>query len=197
MSGKLFLVFAPSGAGKTTIINYLLSDFKSNLKNNYNLSRAVTYTTRIPRLGEINGEDYYFLSETEFKKKIEENFFLEWSNVYGAYYGSAKGLIEDLKIGKSYILIVDHKGVKEIIKIYSEAILIRISPPSFEELVNRLTKRSTENIKEIENRLAISLKEMQDCEIPGINSFNIVNNRIETAAKELIELIIKEIEIKR
>jgi guanylate kinase len=189
MIGKLFLICAPSGAGKTTLVNSVLN----NLDNKYNVTRVTTYTSRLPRSGEIHGEHYFFLSEAEFEKRIQEDFFIEWSKSYGTYYGSPKSLMSDLQSGQSYILIVDNNGVKEIIKKYSSAIVIRISPPSFDVLIDRLNKRSTEDLHEIKKRLELASSELKDLDILNVCKYTIVNFDIENASNELRELIIKEI----
>ena len=189
MIGKLFLICAPSGAGKTTLVNYVLKD----LGDTYNIRRAITYTSRLPRVGEIHGEHYFFIDELEFEKKIQENYFIEWSKSYGTYYGSSKTIIEELKFGRSFILIVDINGVREIYKQHNASIVIRILPPSLDILIDRLNRRSTENSQEIQKRLDLARSELENVYISEICKHTVVNDSLEYATKELRELIIDEI----
>ncbi len=189
MIGKLFLVCAPSGAGKTTLVNSVLNE----LGDNNNISRVVTYTSRAPRVGEIHGEHYFFISEPDFEKKIGESYFIEWSKSYGTYYGSPKSIIEQLEYGKSFILIVDTNGIKSITKEHPAAVVIRILPPNFDTLIDRLNKRSTENTQQIQKRLALALGELEDLEISKISKYTVINNDLECAKEELREILLKEI----
>ena len=109
--GKLFVVSAPSGAGKTTIVNFIVERYG----HYFNLSRVVTYTTKKPHKSEKNGLDYYFVSKEEFEQKAKEDFFIEYSTAYGHYYGSPFHIVHDLDIGKSYILVIDQNGAKNVL----------------------------------------------------------------------------------
>jgi len=145
--GAIIVISAPSGTGKTTIIKQILNHFP-------NLIFSVSATTRKKRDNEKNGVDYFFLSEEEFKRKIDEKEFLEWEEVYGYRYGTLKSLIEEnISRGKPVILELEVKGALSVKKIYKDAVLIFISPPDFEELVNRLKKRRTESYEELNNRI--------------------------------------------
>src|SRR5581483_9450453 len=97
MAGKLFIVSACSGAGKTTLVTEVLNRFK----NSFEISRCVTYTSKVPRGNEVDGKDYCFLSVQEFEDYINKGFFLEWSHHYGNYYGTSLNLLQDLEKGKS------------------------------------------------------------------------------------------------
>jgi guanylate kinase len=150
MKGKLIIFSAPSGAGKTTIVRHLL-------EKNLNLEFSVSATSRAPRPNETNGKDYYFLTEKEFKQKIENNEFLEWEEVYkGIYYGSLKSEVERIRnLGKNVIFDVDVVGGLNIKKFYGdEALAIFVQPPSVEELRKRLISRSTETEEKIQMRIA-------------------------------------------
>ena len=125
MKGKLIIFSAPSGAGKTTIVRFLL-------EKNLNLEFSVSATSREPRPNETNGKDYYFLSEEEFEKKIKTEEFLEWQEVYnGVYYGSLKSEVERIRnLGKNVIFDVDVVGGLNIKKFYGdEALAIFVQPP--------------------------------------------------------------------
>lgn len=174
MGGKIIIVSAPSGAGKTTTVKHLL-------QQNFGLEFSVSATSRQPRPGETNGKDYYFIPESEFRQKIENREFLEWEEVYeGNLYGTLKSeVIRILNLGKSVIFDVDVVGGLNIKKFYgNDALAIFITPPSVEELENRLKKRSTETEEKINTRIAKAKKEM---EFAGQFDVIIVNDVLSTA----------------
>ncbi len=157
MKGKLIIFSAPSGAGKTTIVKYLL-------QQNFGLEFSVSATSRKPRQGEVHGKDYYFLTEDEFRKKIENDEFLEWEEVYnGIFYGTLKSEVERIRnSGKNVIFDVDVVGGSNIKKLYgNEALAVFVKPPSVEELKNRLKNRSTESEEKIKMRVAKAEKELE------------------------------------
>jgi len=154
--GKMIIMTAPSGAGKTTIVRHLLEKIDR-------LSFSVSATTRAPRKGEVDGKDYYFLSEKKFKKKIKKGAFAEWEEVYpGKYYGTLKKEIKRIwKEGKDVVFDIEVKGATNIKRIYKDkALAIFIKPPSIEELLNRLQKRDTENSNSIKERINRAKEEM-------------------------------------
>ncbi|MCF8264873.1 MAG: guanylate kinase, partial [Melioribacteraceae bacterium] len=133
------VVSAPSGAGKTSIVQYVL-------KRVENLEFSISATTRAKRESETHGKDYYFITEEDFKRKIEANEFIEWECFYDYYYGTLKSSVDSaVNSGKSVLLEVDVKGAISIKKDYPQAILIFIAPPSFEILKKRLINRKTES----------------------------------------------------
>jgi guanylate kinase len=145
MNGKLVIISAPSGAGKTTIVKHLLD-------NGLNLSFSVSATTRAKRDNETDGEDYFFLSVQEFKKRIKNNEFVEWEEVYkDLLYGTLKSELERIWAnGKNVIFDVDVKGgISLKNKFGTDAIAIFIMPPSVAELENRLIKRATDTPEKI------------------------------------------------
>ena len=150
MQGKIIIFSAPSGAGKTTIVKHLLSV-------NPNLSFSISACTRDKRgRSEENGKDYYFITPEEFKKKIENDEFVEWEEVYeGAFYGTLKSEIERIwKSGKHVILDVDVKGGLSIKQFYKErALAVFVKPPSIDELAKRLTARNTDSASSISSRV--------------------------------------------
>jgi guanylate kinase len=148
--GKLIIFSAPSGAGKTTIVRHLL-------EQNLNLEFSISATSREKRHTETDGKDYYFLSPEEFRRKIENNEFLEWEEVYaGDFKGTLKSEIERIRnAGKHVIFDVDVVGGCSIKKIYgADALAVFVQPPSVEELRKRLVSRSTDAPDVIEKRVA-------------------------------------------
>lgn len=157
MKGKLIIFSAPSGAGKTTIVKHLL-------QQDFGLEFSVSATSRQPRSGEVHGKDYYFLSEEEFREKIEKDEFLEWEEVYnGIFYGTLKSEVERIRrAGKNVIFDVDVVGGSNIKKFYgNEALAVFVQPPSVDELKKRLQNRSTESEERIKMRVAKAEKELE------------------------------------
>ncbi len=187
MTGKLFIVSAPSGAGKTTLVNAVLD----KLSSKYPIERVITYTTKKPRAGEVNGRDYYFLSVLEFERKIKENFFLEWSTAYGTYYGSPRSIVTQLKKGTSYILIIDRRGAEQIIKQTNHAILIWIYTRNLDIVRTRLIKRGTENSAQIASRLIQAQKEIALEQQNRLYSYHILNDEFDDAV-DVLEGLIEE-----
>ncbi len=157
MTGKLIIFSAPSGAGKTTIIKHLIN---SGLPLEFSISAC----SRQPRVGEVHGKDYYFLSETEFKSKIANNEFIEWEEVYaGNYYGTLKSEIERIWANGNQVLFdIDVKGGVNMKKLFSEnSLSVFVMPPSIEELERRLINRSTDNIETIKTRIDKAIFELK------------------------------------
>jgi guanylate kinase len=145
--GEIIAVSAPSGGGKTTIVKQILKKFPE-------IVFSVSATTRPKRESEKNGVEYYFITEAEFKQKINNDEFVEWEKFYDYYYGTFKSVVEEnVKYGKSVLLEVDVKGAISLKRIYPEAHLIYITPPSFEELVKRLRERRTESESDMKKRI--------------------------------------------
>ncbi len=148
MKGLLYILSAPSGAGKTTVCDALLEKTE-------NLKKAITTTTRPPRPGEEDGVDYFFLSQEEFKKKIAEGIFLEHAIIYDNYYGSGRDYIESqLEKGYDVILVVDVQGARSIKKSGIDAVYIFLLPPSLGELRKRLVGRQSDSPEVIEKRFS-------------------------------------------
>lgn len=155
--GKLIIFSAPSGAGKSTIVQALL-------KKNYKLEFSISATSRAPRGEEKDGIEYYFLSADNFKKKIKDDAFLEWEEVYtDTFYGTLKSEVERITSeGNNIVFDVDVVGGVNIKKMYgSEALSLFIQPPSVDELRNRLKNRGTDSDEKIEMRIAKAEKELE------------------------------------
>ena len=186
MKGRLIIFSAPSGAGKTTIVKHLLG-------KNYNLAFSISATSRTPRENETHGKDYYFLSTNDFKKKIANNEFLEWEEVYeGKFYGTLKSEVERLQnLGFNVIFDVDVVGGCNIKEYYGdEALSIFIQPPSVEELEKRLKQRSTDSDEVIATRVAKAAYELT---FASRFDVIIVNDKLDEAflkAEEAIEKFI-------
>lgn len=178
--GRLFVFSAPSGSGKTTIVRNILKEFPD-------LVFSISATTRKPRNVEKHGIDYFFISEDEFKDKIDKNEFVEWEKFYDYYYGTLKSFIEkEIIKGVSVVLEVDVKGAVNIKESYHDAVLIFISPPSLEELTNRLINRNTETDIDLKKRI-----ERAEMEMSYKNKFDhiILNDNLQEAKKEAEEII--------
>ncbi|CDK30557.1 guanylate kinase [Candidatus Babela massiliensis] len=190
MLGKLFVISGPSGSGKTTLSNELVEIFQ-----NINLKRVVTYTTKVPRVNEIDGIDYHFLSKEEFIKKIEQGFFLEYSQSYLAYYGFPNYIVKALKNGQSYIVILDRAGAKSIKHKIEDAILIWLEPKSIEELRKRLMFRAQDSIESINYRLGLAKKEMEMELLEPIFDYKFINDNLDETLLSLQELFNKYLNV--
>lgn len=149
MKGKLIIFSAPSGSGKTTIVHHLLS-------KNLNLQFSVSACSREKRVNEVHGKDYFFISPDEFRKKIDNNEFLEWEEVYhDHFYGTLKSEVERLReLGHNVLFDIDVMGGLNIKKQFgSEALSVFVMPPSVQELENRLRKRNTDSEDKIVKRV--------------------------------------------
>jgi guanylate kinase len=182
MEGKLVIISAPSGAGKTTIVKHLLS-------SGLNLSFSVSATTRQIRGIEKDGIDYFFLTPAEFMKRIENNEFVEWEEVYkNIFYGTLKSEIERIWTnGQHVIFDVDVKGGIKLKKIFgNKSIAIFIMPPTIEELENRLLKRNTESAEHLKMRVSKAKEEMS---LAGEFDTIIVNHQLDKAKEETEKLV--------
>lgn len=152
--GLVFVVSAPAGTGKTTLVRMLTEEFDCVVE-------SVSYTTRKMRPNEIEGRDYYFVTEAEFKKMEAAGEFLERAHVFGHYYGTSKKTVEAvLQKGKHVILVIDTQGAEQL-KNLLKAIYIFIYPPNFEELKKRLHGRQSDTYESIATRLSWAEKEME------------------------------------
>ena len=174
--GSLFIISAPSGAGKTSLVTKLV-------ENRADLEVSVSHTTRPMRDGEENGTHYHFVEKAQFEKEIEAANFLEHAEVFGNYYGTSQKVVEDkLAQGIDIILEIDWQGAEQVRKLVPSAISIFIVPPSIAELRSRLTGRGQDADDVIERRLSEAQTEMSHyCEF----DFLVVNDDFDTALSQL------------
>ena len=181
--GRIFILSAPSGCGKTTVCESVLKKLKT-------LENAVSMTTRPPRRGEKNKKDYHYVSKPFFKKEIKKGNLLEWENNFGELYGTPKSFVlKTLEKGKNVLLSIDVKGAINVRKKFSDSTLIFLKPPSFKELARRLKNRNTDGIDRIERRLKIAKKELK---VASEYDYIVVNDRLKKAVKKVISIIKKE-----
>lgn len=180
--GLLFVVSAPAGTGKTTLVQMLTKEFPC-------VVASVSCTTRLPRAGEVDGTHYNFLKESEFTNRIEKGDFLEYVQLYGCYYGTSKAHVEELlDQGKHVILVIDTQGLMQL-KHKVSAISIFIAPPSLEVLEQRLINRKTESQEVVNKRLDWAKEEMRR---QNLYDYLIVNDDLTAAYQILRSILIAE-----
>lgn len=178
--GNLFVVSAPSGAGKSSLV-------KALLELDSQVYRSISHTTRAPRGQEKHGREYYFASREDFEKMIAGNAFVEWANVHGNMYGTAKRAIEErLAKGADIVLEIDYQGALQIKESFPHAVLIFILPPSWDELRARLENRGEDAPEVIELRLKNAAEEMAQV---AKFDFVIINELFESALFDLKAII--------
>lgn len=182
-NGRLFIISAPSGAGKTTIV-------KGALQKLTDMRLSVSWTTRNPRNGEVDGRDYIFVSREDFEALIKKDGLIEWAKVFEEYYGTPK---ENLKKAKDdhvdLFLVIDVQGAMQIRKKLSDAVLIFVMPPSIEVLKTRLNSRGNETPQEIDKRVKEAEREIKESEK---YDYKIVNDKLEDAINELTKIVTDE-----
>lgn len=178
--GIILIISAPSGAGKTSLCNGLLKRFP-------NMRESVSYTTRAPRPGEMNGRDYFFVSRDEFQSMIDDDAFAEWAQVHGNYYGTALLTIEEArKSGVDLVLDIDCQGGRRLKEQIEGCIFVFILPPSMDELRRRLEGRSSDAPEVIDLRLKHAAAEIREARW---YDYIIINDRFETALDELSAIV--------
>lgn len=188
--GTMFIVSAPSGTGKTTILKKVIAELE-------NVAFSVSHTTRAPRSGETEGEDYFFIDRETFESMKRNGLFLEWAAVHGNYYGtSIKAVGDSLEQGRDIILDIDVQGARQVKEktAVADSVCIFIAPPSLAELENRLRKRNTEAESVVEVRLQNARRELTDMDR---YDYVIVNDVVEDAVQVLRSIIIAERSRKR
>lgn len=180
MSGTLFIIAAPSGAGKTSLVRELMrSDAKLRL--------SISFTTREARPGEVNAVDYHFVSPDVFKAKIAANELLEWALVHGNYYGTARVMVAtELGADRDVILEIDWQGARQVRLSFPDAREIFILPPSRDTLKFRLENRAQDSAEVIAKRMRNAVEEMQHC---GEFEFIVINDAFDTALHELKTIV--------
>jgi len=180
--GLLFVVSAPAGTGKTTLTHLLCEEFLCVVE-------SISYTTRTPRPGEIDGKHYFFVSQEQFQKMAAQGDFLEHANVFGDLYGTSKRyVVSQQEAGKHVVLVIDTQGALQLKK-KIPAVLIFIKPPSLDALKERLKHRKTETAQAIEKRLSWAEKEMG---LATEYDYEIVNDDLMTAYAALRSILIAE-----
>jgi len=174
------MVVAPSGAGKSSLVGALIATDPA-------LTLSISFTTRNPRPGEVEGENYYFISESEFLQRKESGDFLEWALVHGNYYGTSKSwILEKMQLGQDVILEIDWQGAQQIQRIVPQATWIFILPPSLKILEERLYKRGQDDEKTIEKRLAAAHQELSHLDEAD---YLVVNDLFDIALSELRHIV--------
>lgn len=179
-TGSIFIVVAPSGAGKTSLVAALL-------KAAPDVELSVSFTTRAPRAGEIDGQHYHFVSRDAFEAMIAAGDFLEYAEVYGNYYGtSVRWIRERTTAGHDILLEIDWQGARQVREIFAEAVGIFILPPSLQVLESRLRGRGTDSNEVVERRLAEARAEIA---LVGEYDYIVVNDEFEQARTDLLAVV--------
>ncbi len=176
----LFIVCAPSGAGKTSLVNALLARDPA-------IKLSVSYTTREPRPGEADGRDYHFVTRAKFQEMLEQGAFLESAQVHGNYYGTSQAWITDrMKEGADLLLEIDWQGAAQVRRLLPQCVSVFIVPPSLDALRQRLTHRGQDSAAVIERRLAAARED-----ISHVSEFDyvIINQRFEDAVEDLLSVV--------
>jgi guanylate kinase len=180
MPGSLFIVSAPSGAGKTTLVRGLLA-------RDPRVRLSVSYTTRAPREGEADGVAYHFTTVSDFMARRDQNEFLEWAEVHGNYYASSRLWLEmQLAAGQDVLLEIDWQGADQVRRFFPDAVSIFILPPSFATLEQRLRGRGTDSEAIIQKRVAAAHHEMRQVDQ---FAYVIINNDLQVALEELCAIV--------
>ena len=178
--GSLFVISAPSGTGKTTILKKVMAAVAG-------LSFSISHTTRAPRAGEQDGVDYHFVDRDRFVAMRDAGAFLEWAEVHGNFYGTSRAAVDaGLAVGTDIILDIDVQGCRQVRAAASDAVSLFVVPPSWAELERRLTGRGTDGEETIRLRLANARKEMADI---GHYDYVVVNDVLESAVATMIAII--------
>ena len=181
--GTLFVVSSPSGGGKGTLIRHVLDEVP-------NLSYSVSFTTRVPRPGEVNGREYFFISREVFDEMVAAGEFLEWACVHGNYYGTAKQQVaEETAAGVDIVLEVDVQGAASVRQLLLDSVSIFILPPSYEVLKERLIARGTDSPEELAVRLRNAPEELRQY---SAFDYVIINDEVGRAAAQLASIIYAE-----
>ena len=180
--GVLIVMSGPSGAGKGTLC--------AHLREQISMELSISATTRQPRPGEVEGKNYFFLTREEFKKKIHEDGFIEWAEVYGNYYGTPRKYVEDMLLdGKNVMLEIDPQGAKSVKLSIPDAVLVFIMPPSYKELERRIRGRGTETEEQMTRRLSCAVSEINTL---AAYDYVIINDDIDVAVENLKSIISAE-----
>ena len=180
MTGHLYIVAAPSGAGKTTLVRLLL-------ENDPGIRLSISTTTRTPRPGEQDGREYHFVDVADFLERVGRGEFLEWAQVHGNYYGTSRQWVEaEMSTGRDILLEIDWQGAQQVRKSFPQAIGMFILPPSIEALEDRLSSRGTDSAATIARRIAAAREEIRH-----VDEFDyvIINDDLQRALGDMISLV--------
>jgi len=181
--GLIIVISAPSGSGKTTLCKRLVAKVP-------NLRRSISVTTRNPRRDEINGRDYFFITQEDFVARKRNNEFIEWATVFDEYYGTPRSFVEEVvRAGEDVLLSIDVQGAMQVKESYPDTVFIFILPPSISALEERLRKRKTDDSDEILKRLQLAREEMKRIEN---YDYVIVNRSLKASLRELLSIITAE-----
>jgi guanylate kinase len=181
--GKLFILSAPSGTGKTSLT-------KSLLRKNINLWLSISYTSRLMRPSEVEGQDYFFVERKIFEQMLGNEEFIESAEIYGNLYGTSQNWInEAINSGKDILLEIDGQGARQVRKIFSDVVSIFILPPSLEVLEDRLKNRNQDSKEVIAKRMAAAKEE-----ISHVSEYDyvIINDNIDIALRDLVSVVQSE-----
>ncbi len=185
--GQLFVISAPSGAGKTTLVRELMA---RGVVDGHRLEFSVSHTTRAPRRGEVDGRDYHFVAEERFREMIDQDLFLEWASVHGNLYGTSRGEIDPrLRDGSDVLLDIDVQGAEQVFDREPAALGIFVLPPSYEDLAVRLNGRALDDAETIARRLAVSRWEIERY---SAYDYVIVNHEVAHSSAVLGAIILAE-----
>jgi guanylate kinase len=180
MTGKLFIVSAPSGAGKSTLTAKLLEEDK-------NIHLSVSYTTRAPRPGEVDGRDYRFVDKTAFMDMLKRGEFLESAEVHGNHYGTSQAWIRAQRAaGNDILLEIDWQGAQQVRRVFADTVGIFILPPSIAELERRMRRRGQDSEDVVRRRLGVAADEMSHA---AEFEYVIINNDFDEARRDLIAVV--------
>jgi guanylate kinase len=183
MKGNLIIVSAPSGAGKTTLVNDVV-------RRDQRVKSSISYTSRSPRAGEVDGVDYHFVSVDIFKRMIERGDFLEWAEVHGNLYGSSRHAVEEYRsAGFDVVLTIDVQGAATARDLYPEAINIFILAPSYQDLIKRLSRRGGDSSDDLKLRMQNALDEIKQYDE---FDYVVINDDLNRATDELAAIILSE-----
>ncbi|MDR3428802.1 guanylate kinase [Silvimonas sp.] len=178
--GTIFVVTAPSGAGKTTLVAALLAADQQ-------IQLSVSYTSRPARAGEVDGKDYHFVDRAEFERMIAAGDFVEWAEVYGNYYGTSKQWLESvIDDGRDILLEIDWQGAQQVHKLFAESVGVFVLPPSIETLEARLRARGKDPEEAIQRRMSKAREEMGHV---GEAQYVIINEHIDDAVRDIISVV--------
>jgi guanylate kinase len=179
--GMVLIISAPSGAGKTTLCHHLLKQFPD-------MRESISYTTRTPRPGEVDGEDYFFVSREQFQQMVDEDAFAEWAEVHGNLYGTALKTLQDArKNGIDMLLDIDCQGAMKLKEQFEGGCYIFIMPPSMVELRRRLEGRSSDSQEVIDKRIVRDAEEIKEARW---YDYIIINDSLEKALQELASIVV-------